>query len=80
MVIRARLIPHVVILAYSNSKFISDYIRHTWSDFHMVKSQLSANDWLAVQIWMSIIVFIEHMQANPISNTVNYICSSCYPK
>jgi hypothetical protein len=29
MVIRARLIPHVIILAYSNSKFISDYIRHT---------------------------------------------------
>jgi hypothetical protein len=27
MVIRARLIPHI--LAYSNSKFISDYITHT---------------------------------------------------
>jgi hypothetical protein len=52
MVIRARLIPHVIILAYSNSKFISDYITHTWSDFHMVESQLSANDWLAVQIRM----------------------------
>ncbi len=52
MVIRARLIPHVIILAYSNSKFISDYITHTWSDFHMVKSQLSANDWLAVEIRM----------------------------
>jgi hypothetical protein len=50
MVIRARLIPHI--LAYSNSKFISDYITHTWSDFHIVKSQLSANDWVAVQIRM----------------------------
>jgi hypothetical protein len=79
MVIRARLIPHVIILAYSNSKFISDYIRHTWSDFHMVKSQLSANDWLAVQIWMSIIVFIEHMQAI-LFQTLSIICSSCYPK
>jgi hypothetical protein len=29
MVIRARLIPDVIILAYSNSKFISDYITHT---------------------------------------------------
>jgi len=44
MVIRAKLIPHVIILAYSNSKFISDYTTHTLSDFHMVKSQLSAND------------------------------------
>jgi hypothetical protein len=31
-------------LMYSNSKFISDYITHIWSDFHMVKSQLSAKD------------------------------------
>jgi hypothetical protein len=52
MVIRARLIPHVIILAYSNSTFISDYVTHTWSDFHMIVSQLSANDSLAVQIWM----------------------------
>ncbi len=44
MVIRARLIPHVIILAYSNSKFISDYITHTY-DFHMVKSQ---HQWLAL--------------------------------
>jgi hypothetical protein len=29
MVIRARLIPHVIILPYNNSKFISDYITHT---------------------------------------------------
>jgi hypothetical protein len=52
MVIRARLIPHVIILAYSNSKFMSKYITHTWSDFHMVKSQLNVNDWLVVQIRM----------------------------